>query len=417
MSWFTSFNILLISLAAAAWGQTNPAPQNLPYQQDFSGWPWHSSLCPDGWQGWVLQGSPDSVFNALPPAGDAALEDSGDASMGGARAYNYHGKIGFLNAGKADISMALAINTMGVFSVDLSYDIMTVRNPYDGIANTRINEVELQYRTGDAGDFTGLPAAGYRNDTVNHVSADTNRQNPRTRTVSLPAECLNRPMVQLRWATRQAGGAGARPSFAIDNLSIAGPLPATFSYLHACPGRDGVTLFWRTESESGAYQWLVERSEAGGSGYRLLAELPAAGSSPGPSDYRWTDSAAKPGVSAYYRLGLKGLDGGLEYFGPAYVSRENAGAESAFLEAWPNPFNKSLAIAFRTFGGSQVISLKIYDLAGRLAACLYEGRAEEGIHLRHWDGTDVRGKALPAGTYICRLKTERGSHHRRVTLF
>ncbi len=39
-----------------------------------------------------------------------------------------------------------------------------------------------------------------------------------------------------------------------------------------------------------------------------------------------------------------------------------------------------------------------------------------GRHEATWDGDDDAGRAVPAGTYLCRLVTPQGSQTRKLTL-
>ncbi len=105
----------------------------------------------------------------------------------------------------------------------VKYQVMTLRNPYDGNSNTRINEAALQYRVGLSGNFTTLPNTLYQNNTVTQITSGvTTPQQLASIEALLPAECENQLVVQLRWVNRQIGGAGSRPSFAIDSVAVWG---------------------------------------------------------------------------------------------------------------------------------------------------------------------------------------------------
>lgn len=217
------YTLLAIALAfcLSSRAQTNPAPQPLPYQQDFSALPPAGTTYPDGWQGWVMASSTSTQFRTTPPTGDKPLTASGSASSTAGAVYNYNGKLGVLNSGSSgDQGLVLAINTSGRSAVQVSFDIMTIRNPYGG-SNTRINEVILQYRIGQTGNFTNLPGTEYQNNTVNQQSG-TEPQNLINKNILLPDSCNNQPLVQLRWISREVSGGGSRPSFAVDNISIGG---------------------------------------------------------------------------------------------------------------------------------------------------------------------------------------------------
>ncbi|MBO9150602.1 T9SS-dependent choice-of-anchor J family protein [Chitinophaga sp. GCM10012297] len=214
--------ILLCPLLVFAQG-TQPAPQGLPYLQDFSALPHASTVYPEGWQGWALSGAPGSAFNVLPAAGDKNLAANNTASSTTNGVLNYNGKIGYLNSGSADNAVALSVSTAANTNVRVRYQVMTLRNPYDGNSNTRINEAALQYRVGTDGNFTTLPSTVYRNNTETQTTSGvTTPQQLVSVEALLPAECENQPVVQLRWVNRQISGAGSRPSFAIDSVAVWG---------------------------------------------------------------------------------------------------------------------------------------------------------------------------------------------------
>ncbi|MDZ4121049.1 MAG: hypothetical protein U1C33_01415, partial [Candidatus Cloacimonadaceae bacterium] len=122
-------------------------------------------------------------------------------------------------------TLALALNTSGKQNVTVVYDVMTIRNPYDGSSNNRFNEVTLQYRIGTAGSFTTIPNDDilYQNNTVTQTGTGvTTPQNSIQMVITLPAECEDQEIVQIRWISRQVSGAGSRPSFAIDNVQVTG---------------------------------------------------------------------------------------------------------------------------------------------------------------------------------------------------
>lgn len=208
---------LLVMACACAIAQTNPAPQSLPYSQNFDGLTTGVTTYPAGWQGWTVATSPGNTFKTVTATADRALTAGDNASTAG-NVYNYDTKLGFLNTGSLDLSVALALNTTGLSAIQVSYDIMTTRNPYNGTTNTRINEVTLQYRVGTSGAFTTLTGIEYQNNTTGQTTG-TAAQNPQTKSITLPGACDNQPVVQLRWISREVSGAGSRPGFAIDNIS------------------------------------------------------------------------------------------------------------------------------------------------------------------------------------------------------
>jgi len=82
---------------------------------------------------------------------------------------------------------------------------------------------------------------------------------------------------------------------------------------------------------------------------------------------------------------------------------------------YPNPFNPRTVIAF-ALAETGSIELAIYDLGGRLVRVLESGNQAAGRHESTWDGQDNAGRAVPTGTYFCRLSTAQGSQTRKLTL-
>lgn len=216
-----ALTLAIASASVCAFAQSNPSPQPLPYSQDFSGLAWTATAYPAGWQGWSNAAAPSGSFLLTGPLGDKALVASASGSSTSGAVDNFNGAIGFLNSGSVDLSLGLALNTSGYQSVQVQYDIGTIRNPYDGVNNTRINEVTLQYRVGTSGAWTSLTGIEYQNNTMAQTSGTT-FQNPQTKTIGLPSACDNQPVVQVRWESRQVSGSGSRPSFAVDNISVTG---------------------------------------------------------------------------------------------------------------------------------------------------------------------------------------------------
>jgi len=66
---------------------------------------------------------------------------------------------------------------------------------------------------------------------------------------------------------------------------------------------------------------------------------------------------------------------------------------------YPNPFNAATKISFYLYEATSV-SLKIYDVLGRVVETLIEGPMSAGYHDIEWNSLN-----LPSGIYICRLES------------
>ncbi len=84
--------------------------------------------------------------------------------------------------------------------------------------------------------------------------------------------------------------------------------------------------------------------------------------------------------------------------------RELEGVREVYLnQNSPNPFNPTTTIAFGLPEAGPV-TLRVYDLAGRLVRTLLAETADAGDHQVVWDGADDLGHPAASGVYFCRLK-------------
>jgi hypothetical protein len=186
-----------------------------------------STAYPAGWQGWSLLTGTATTFQTAAPSLDFNMQASATAATTTPGVLNYNGKIGFLADGSQTAftnnpALCLAIVTTGRSNILVSYNICTVRNPFNATTNNRSSAVDLQYRVGTSGVFTSTGVSSYQSNTTNQTTAVTTPQNLALRSVTLPAACNNQPIVQLRWVQRDVSQTSGtlRPSFAIEDVSI-----------------------------------------------------------------------------------------------------------------------------------------------------------------------------------------------------
>jgi hypothetical protein len=85
-------------------------------------------------------------------------------------------------------------------------------------------------------------------------------------------------------------------------------------------------------------------------------------------------------------------------------------------ECVPNPMNPSTSIPFELPSAAPV-SIKIYDVGGRLVRSLLERSAmDAGAHTIRWDGRRTDGQVVGSGIYYIRLETLAGEETGSVTL-
>jgi len=82
---------------------------------------------------------------------------------------------------------------------------------------------------------------------------------------------------------------------------------------------------------------------------------------------------------------------------------------------YPNPFNPQTTIEF-ALAGAGAVELAVFDLRGRLVKALDRESRPAGHYRATWNGRDDAGRAMPTGTYFCRLVTSQGIQTEKLTL-
>ena len=78
--------------------------------------------------------------------------------------------------------------------------------------------------------------------------------------------------------------------------------------------------------------------------------------------------------------------------------------EREYGRASPNPFNPSTTITFELPKAGRV-TLRVYDVSGRLVSTLAEGDMGAGRQEVRWDATRRNGSRVPSGVYFYVLET------------
>jgi hypothetical protein len=77
---------------------------------------------------------------------------------------------------------------------------------------------------------------------------------------------------------------------------------------------------------------------------------------------------------------------------------------TALMQNFPNPFNPMTTLAFDMAQAGSV-TIKIYDVSGRLVATVLNAQKAIGRHTIEWNGKDANGSNVPSGIYFYRMKT------------
>ncbi|MCD4707829.1 MAG: T9SS type A sorting domain-containing protein, partial [Candidatus Sabulitectum sp.] len=89
----------------------------------------------------------------------------------------------------------------------------------------------------------------------------------------------------------------------------------------------------------------------------------------------------------------------------SYQTGINLEASHLFrLYSSPNPFVSEASISFNLTEPG-FTSIDMFNLAGRAVSTLMNSELPAGEHSVQWDGTNLNGKPVSAGLYLCRIQS------------
>lgn len=173
-------------------------------------------------------------------------------------------------------------------------------------------------------------------------------------------------------------------------------LPVELASFTALVVGRNVTLNWQTATEVNNNGFEIQRSSAlPASSWEIIGYSQGHGNSYSPQNYSFVDRGVQSG-EVKYRLKQIDNDGSYKYSSEVLV---NCGmpAEFRLAQNYPNPFNPSTIISYQLPEAVHVV-LKIYDMMGKEAATLINGRQEAGMYNVSFDASK-----LATGVYIAKL--------------
>lgn len=303
--------------------------------------------------------------------------------------------IALTGSGTADApNIVLYINTSGVTGVRIKYNVRDI----DGSADDAVQQVALQYRTGNTGNFINVPG-GYVADATTGPGLAT-LVTPVN--VLLPGSCDNQSQLQIRIITSNA--AGNDEWVGIDDIQVLNsalvPTPVDLIYFTVKKENNCNTLRWTTITESNNTGFEVQRAEDGMNyrGIGFINTLAPNGNSNTRLDYRFTDSNFS--VKQYYRLRQVDADGRSKFSAVVFVSRISQPALT-IDRIFPNPAHEWLKVIIDA-PVSGPADMVITDLSGRIIQRAII-MAESGSNTV-W--VDI--SRLSAGTYFVKLIDNNG---------
>jgi hypothetical protein len=200
--------------------------------------------------------------------------------------------------------------------------------------------------------------------------------------------------------------------YSVDNLAPAPPQGLAGEQIVS---PEGLTLSWLSNTEPdlgsyGIYRGLsADFTPAPGN---LIASL---------SDTTVFDDEWRWNSGYYYKVSALDVHGNesphalLEPADVTGVGGSKTPSVTYLSQNFPNPFNPSTTISFGLKVAGNV-SLRVYDVSGKLVRVMVEGERSARHYEEVWDGRDESGVPVASGMYFYELKGGNYSHTRKMVL-
>jgi len=86
---------------------------------------------------------------------------------------------------------------------------------------------------------------------------------------------------------------------------------------------------------------------------------------------------------------------------------------SDISNVYPNPFSDQTTISFQ-IDQESFVTLKIYDLSGKVVSTLISQNLTSGNHSVIWNGKNISNEELPSGFYVYEISTNKGDLRRKI---
>jgi hypothetical protein len=185
--------------------------------------------------------------------------------------------------------------------------------------------------------------------------------------------------------------------------------PVAFEQVFAVPVDGGIQIRWTLFADEPFVGFNVYRRREGQSlDIRLNSSGPIDKSQRG-----YLDLDVEPGVAYRYAIAVVMPDG-TEKRSPSVEAV--VGVYATVLDQnRPNPFNPSTEVGYR-LGSDARVSLRIYDISGKLVRTLVDAPQTAGAYAVTWNGRDDKGRSVSSGVYFYKLRAGKFSQTRRMML-
>jgi hypothetical protein len=185
-------------------------------------------------------------------------------------------------------------------------------------------------------------------------------------------------------------------------------IPTLISSYHANWVRGAVEVSWIMATEGVQYEYQVLRKTGDDEQYtELSCEINGQG-----KERVVRDATAEAGKLYWYRVLVVDEDQPVTWFETSITTPP---FEFALYQNAPNPFNPSTRIDF-TLDMAGPVSLRIYDISGRLVRSLVDGHRSVKSYTEEWDGRDDLGNEVASGIYFVQLTAGNKTLTRKAVL-
>ena len=201
-------------------------------------------------------------------------------------------------------------------------------------------------------------------------------------------------------------------------------LAVNLSSFYATLDQEGLTLHWKTYSETNNQGWNVYRATE--NDFNLaekinVIQIPGNGTTNEISEYTYPDNSVQEDGTYYYWIESVENSGNTELYNPISITinksddNQTPGIPNVtYLKNYPNPFNPTTIIEFIAPEGKNA-KLSIYNLKGQEIITLFEG-ISQGHNYITWDGKDKYRNQQGSGIYLYKLVTENNTITKKMVL-
>ncbi len=179
---------------------------------------------------------------------------------------------------------------------------------------------------------------------------------------------------------------------------------------------DTIQIQWVATDSSGVDSVEIYYTGDGGNNYSLVS-----GGEPDDSTYTWivpstpSDSCMVKilAFDPYLNTGQDTSDSLFTIQDEATGADDTPRYTNSLKQNYPNPFNGTTTIEF-SLAVSGRVTIKIFDVSGRLVKTLLDGSRNAGDHTLIWRGRDDKDNHTSSGVYFVRIKAGRYTRTRKI---